>query len=98
MTPEPLDLSGVPDEVSDALRELVAHVRERFGGPPTPYDAEDFADAARRVRAAVPPPAHPSRFKTVEERIAARRAFIARHAVHGLNLDLSREGMEGPDE
>ncbi|MCU0703935.1 MAG: hypothetical protein MUF18_08160 [Fimbriiglobus sp.] len=96
MSPQTIDVTGLPEAVVAHLRALVDSIRG--DAPPVPrWDAplttEQLAERERirlAVMDAARPPAPPL---TPEEWIAAQREFIAKHAVHGVVVDDSRESF-----
>lgn len=98
MTPQVIDVTGLPEPVVQHLRALVDSIRG--DAPPAlprwdaPLTTEQLAERERiRLAALATATAHPPNVMTTEEWLAAQREFIAKHAVPGVVVNDSRESF-----
>jgi hypothetical protein len=97
MTTQTIDVTGLPEAVVQHLRALVDSLRTDTAPAVPRWDAplsvEQLAER-ERIRLAVLEAARPPVVPlSAEEWIAAQREFIAKHGVHGVVVDDSRESF-----
>lgn len=97
MTPQTIDVTGLPEPVIAHLRALVDSIRR--DPPPAkprwdaPLTTEQLAER-ERIRLAVLAAAHPpAKAMTPEEQVAAWKAWGDTHGVPGVVVDDSRESF-----